>query len=566
MVSPNPSEGGARTASWAGAALAATGFAATVSIFDRSVIPMDEGHLCATADWMLGGKLLYRDIHTGIFPGIYYLTAGLLSLFGRDVLVTRVAQIALNASMVLLLWRLAVRAVPRPWEWLPPILYLGLVVVAFPVLTMFNYSPLALCYGLAALWTTLRYLERGHVADAIATGVLLAASALTKQNFGGLVFVAIWLTFFWQRGRSALADRSLIASCAPIVVAGAGVTLISLVHFAWSGNLGDLIESTLVALGGSQLASFGNPIPPVIGPHPVGDIRFTFLYSPPALFNYLVRGETVVGQPVASLLGAAIRSSYGIALALLAAAPVLLWLSRDRGDFTGQRGDFAGQRSERAIAVFAICFFPGIFPSAIWSHLAFVLPPLLLVLALVAARVDGALAERVAWGAWAWRALFVVIALASTAVTLRTAADIRGWYHLPLEIDRVTLKVEPAQRDIFRAATSFIERCAAPGEPIFVAPDMPLLYFATDRPNPSPFDLTIPGNVDGQLIRTRLAETRTRCIVFNPRMYLEFPPFEELFPELTEAFASEYALDTQIRGGTATWHGLVRRAEPGASD
>ena len=68
-------------------------------MFDRSVVPMDEGHFVAAAHWMLQGDLLYRDIHTGIFPGIYYLTALLFAVFGEDLLVTRSAQVVVNASL-----------------------------------------------------------------------------------------------------------------------------------------------------------------------------------------------------------------------------------------------------------------------------------------------------------------------------------------------------------------------------------------------------------------------------------------------------------------------------------
>ena len=39
----------------------------------------------------------------------------------------------------------------RPdWAALPPLLYFALVVVGFPVLAMFNYSPFSLSFGLAA--------------------------------------------------------------------------------------------------------------------------------------------------------------------------------------------------------------------------------------------------------------------------------------------------------------------------------------------------------------------------------------------------------------------------------
>jgi hypothetical protein len=43
------------------------------------------------------GKLLYRDLHTGIFPGIYHFTTLLFNLFGNDLIVTRWAEVIVMA-------------------------------------------------------------------------------------------------------------------------------------------------------------------------------------------------------------------------------------------------------------------------------------------------------------------------------------------------------------------------------------------------------------------------------------------------------------------------------------
>ena len=67
--------------------------------FDRSLVPMDEGHLAALVSFMDSGKALYADLHTGIFPGIYQLTRLLFAVFGDDLLVTRWAEVAVNASI-----------------------------------------------------------------------------------------------------------------------------------------------------------------------------------------------------------------------------------------------------------------------------------------------------------------------------------------------------------------------------------------------------------------------------------------------------------------------------------
>ena len=67
----------------------ALGLAVQLPIHDHSVVPMGEGYLASATNWMLQGKLLYRESDTGIFPAIYYITALLFSIFEPDILVTR---------------------------------------------------------------------------------------------------------------------------------------------------------------------------------------------------------------------------------------------------------------------------------------------------------------------------------------------------------------------------------------------------------------------------------------------------------------------------------------------
>ena len=88
---------------------------------------------------------------------------------------------------------------------------------------------------------------------------------------------------------------------------------------------------------------------------------------------------------------------------------------------------------------------------------------------------------------------------------------------------------------------------------------MPLLYFVSGRRNPTPYDLTIPGNVRGPAIVERLEATKTQCLLYDPAMYPEFPPFEDLFPDLAGYLRTHYQVVTRIRGGGTEWHGAVRR-------
>lgn len=520
-------------------------------IHNRTAIPMDEGHLAAAASRLLEGEVLYRDVHTGIAPGIYYGTALLFRLAGPDLLVTRFAQTAVNVVVALLLWALALRVVRAHWAALAPALYLLVLAVAFPVLSMLNYSSVALLLGLASLLLLLLHGERGSVVSGVALGTLLAATALTKQNYGALCLVVAGITLAWNRPR-AEGSRSLARLATPVVLSGAFVALLCSGYFAWRGAFFDLVDSTLLSIGGAQLESFDNPIPPLVGEHPRDDGRFIFLYTPPTLFNHILHGGQLFGRPVTHFVRElAIRVSYGLPLLALAAAPLVLWLTR-------RRARPEAQREARAIALFAALFFLGIFPSAIWSHLAFVAAPAFLALVIACDRLESLRPPR-GGSRFVAPAVALLLSVAAVAASARTASTAKTWFPQPLDLPRARLFVTPNFEKLYHGALRFIDGCAPPGAAIFVAPDLPILYFLADRVNPTPYDLTIPGNVDEDVIVDRLEADRTHCVVYNPRMYPEFPPFAELFPRLERYLQTRYDRAEVIAGEGSEWHGLVRK-------
>jgi hypothetical protein len=520
---------------------------AQLPIFDRNFVSMDEGHLALTASRLLDGDVLYRDIHTGIFPGIYAATAGLFALFGEELLVTRIAQIAGNVATVLLLWLIGLRIVPPRWAALPPVLFVALVWIAFPVLTMFNYSALAGTLGLAALLSTIRYLERGRSVDAIAIGILVGACLFTKQNYGGLAAVAIAAAIGLVRRHSALRDTSLVGAFVPIVLAGTAFLVLAIGSLAATGTLSAWVDSTLLSLVGSQLQDFDNPIPPILGAHPGGDPRFVYLYIPSSLFDYLLRGDRFLGMAIEpSLIGAAIRLFYGLPIAaLIAASAWLAWRPAER------------RAETTAVVVFAVVFFFGIFPSAVFSHLVYVLAPILLLFAWLGFRVEEGLAGSVArvWSSAVWAVVILVFAACSTI-----PGHVRQTYSSPSGLPHVGILVSAGQAQIHAQALRFIDECAEPGEPIFTLPILPVLYLSSAHPNPVKWDLLIPGAIDQEAIVQTLEEQGVRCVVKQRDMNPEFPPLSELYPVLDDYVTTRYRKGRPLTGGGQLWHGLVRTA------
>ncbi|MFI5394396.1 MAG: ArnT family glycosyltransferase [Candidatus Binatia bacterium] len=536
----------------AGVLLATLTVAVQLTFYDRGVVPMDEGQLVAIAARLLNGEVLYRDVYTGVFPAIYYLTAGLLAAVRADVIVTRWAQLLINTVTALLLFSLARCAAPLRWAAIAALLYVALIIVDFPGLTMFNYSPLALVFGLGALRLAIGYVDSARWLDGVLVGALTAGAVLSKQNFGALVLLAILVSVVLCRPGSALARRSLVGALLPIATAGLAIAVPVAAYFAHVGALGSLVNDTMVGISGPQLTSFNNPIPPLFTRLPLDNGRFNFLYTPPTLCNYLLRGEALWGVPMSPLVRTlAIKASYGLALGTLFVAPPLLWVTR-RARPASER------RTALAINVFALLLFFGLFPSAIWPHLAFVAAPLLILAVVAAARVERVLTAWSRQAGRAWQAAWAVMLVGLALLSITLIGAIRRWNPVPLGLERATLFVSDENAALFRSATEFITAHTAPGEPIFVAPTMPLLYFLTDRRNPTPYDLTVPGDVRGPVIVDRLEATRTRYVVYNPQMYIEFPPFAALFPEVDEYLRTRYQPTVTFRGGLTTWMGLVR--------
>jgi hypothetical protein len=545
---------------WMGSGVFTAGVVAVAALaqlptFDRSAVPVDEGQLLAIAQRLLNGDALYRDVYTGIFPGVYWFTAALIGIFGENVWVTRCAQLLVNAATAGALFALGRRAMGHGWALLAPALYVALVPFAFPTLTMVNYSSLSLLFALLAAVFLLRHLESDRWIDAVLCGALLGACGVVKQNFGGLAVLSVVVGLVWARLRAGDGGGRLATGLLAVLASGAGVACLMIFGLLATGALGDFVHQTLLVIGESQMEAFNDPIPPIFGPHPADDARFVFVYTPSAFFNYLVRGEAFFGLPLsAALRGASIRFVYGATLACLVVAAGLLWDA-------GRDADRGRARAARVVAVLALVMFLGIFPSAIFSHLAFVLAPILLVPGMLGDRVAARLSGRIS-AARAWQGLYVAVALVAAAFWLRVSLDLGRWYAEPLGLARGSLRVDEGQRSLLRGGTRFLARCARPDEPVFVAPDMPLLYFLADRRNPTPYDLVIPGDVKGDVIVERLERTGTRCVVYNPEMYLQFAPFVELFPEVAELLDGSFRRAAVFRGHGKEWFGLVRERNP----
>lgn len=540
-----PVPGWSRRASTFAVALASA--LAQLPMFDRTIVSLDEGQLTAIAHRLTTGEVLYRDIYTGIFPGIYWLGELLFHVFGTDVVVLRWAQLAVNALTAALLFELARPLTLGRAHWLVPIGYWVLVVASFPALTMLGYSSLSLVSALGALVFVRRYIDGGLVRDGIGAGLLLGLCTLFKQNFGAITLFAVLVSALWCRREGRLAEGPMVRAFGVPILAGAAVAVVAALRLLAQGSFGPFVEATFLTIFESQKEAFNQPLPPVFGPHPEG--LFVFLYGPGALFGAMMRGDSLVTPAVISW---AVRAGYGSAYMALACVP-LLALGLGHRD---PRPDV--RIAARTVLPFAGLFFLGIFPSAIWSHLAAVYPPLLIVLAAAASTSLVALRRFAPSMAAVARPAGVFALVALALLTARFELGFRSTFGEPMMMPAATVHVSRREASLYRAAQDFLTTCAGKDDPVFVAPDMPLLYVTSGRANPTPYDLIIPGDVRESVILERLKASGVSCVVLNPSMYVQFAPFEQLFPGLADYLATSFDVVRTHKFQGAEWRFLRR--------
>src|SRR5882762_9487642 len=87
---------------------------------------VDEGYFLDLADRVRLGAVPYRDFSTYYTPGIFYLFALTMKVFGTSVLPIRYLMAVLRAGAMVLMFGLTRRVAPWPWPLVPGVVLLAL--------------------------------------------------------------------------------------------------------------------------------------------------------------------------------------------------------------------------------------------------------------------------------------------------------------------------------------------------------------------------------------------------------------------------------------------------------
>ena len=80
--------------------------AVSLALYDRGIVPIDEGLPVQGASEILHGRQLYRDTVLVYPPGYFYFAAGIFRLFGESLWVMRVVSIVLQIALSAVMWAL----------------------------------------------------------------------------------------------------------------------------------------------------------------------------------------------------------------------------------------------------------------------------------------------------------------------------------------------------------------------------------------------------------------------------------------------------------------------------
>ncbi|MFN7971856.1 MAG: hypothetical protein U0166_05840 [Acidobacteriota bacterium] len=477
-------------------------------LFDRGFYTLDEGSLLSISDRVARGDVLYRDVCSAIFPGIYYLLAAAFRIFGSSFGVERALGAAVYVATCLSLYALARRFATPPRAFAGALLFALSKPAIFPLHTVLNYSQVSFLFACLALVVASR---TPSVKVAVATGALTSATGLFKQNYGLFLIITI-LALWW--GVRAVAPARLLLLSTTFVAAGAMVTAPAIAFLiargAWSEFWRNCVLGPVSVVPGAYIVPWALRVPlaslarapRVYLPSTVGDL-------------FLPQLEHHVMHPFPLLVPIVVKMYYALPIAISIAA--ILAARRAEKE---RRGPLA------ATGLFNLFLYLGIWPRTDYSHLTALSP----VSSILAVALAGALPASARTRATAALLGFGVACSIAFTILVRAGVD------TPLPSPRGTLRVGAETFRRMGHVLDAIERHVPAGEPLFVTPVDSSIYYMTGRRNPTRFDYLEPVNVGAAESRETAARLeRVAWIVASDR------DLSDTFVPLVESYAPELA-------------------------
>jgi 4-amino-4-deoxy-L-arabinose transferase-like glycosyltransferase len=500
---------------------------------------LEEGILLHIAQRLARGEHLYRDVlaFTGPFP--FELLAALFRVFGEGVWVGRIAIALLHGVSTGIVYVLARRAGTGAFAHAAAAVFASAPLLLFPLYSLFYYTTLALHLSVIAAYAALRGLDSNRWA--LLAGAAVACTALSKQSVGVLLAVTLGAALLSQ-----LPHGRRRAGGSAYAVGGFGVAVVTLVAFAAAGGLGNLIHATIVlpmTLGESYQS-------PYVNFWPIG------AFSPEVQHNarfYLPYFYTLLNPQLGhSSVGMVALTQLLYALPLLAiAAPFAARLRR-----SAHAAESVDDSASWIHLALLVAWSANLFPRTDWGHLAHVLPFALVQMLISATARAGSAAPGQTRSRAAVMGVVVLIAGAGVAGVVLYLQSTTPSYgpRLPLRPVSRAAKSPAVPRTI-----EFLRSRLEPGEAIFVARAEPLLYFATDAPNPTRFPGIVPGWREEQERSILESLSGVRYVVMSDVDQPSMTYYRDELPAVQAHLERHYRVPPALARGPLQWLTVLER-------
>ncbi len=505
-------------------------FGAFTARLDPNVL--EEGIILHTAERMLAGEHLYRDVIVHTAPLPYELLAACFRLFGAELWVARALLVCFQVLGASALFALVRRSGTSELAHCAAAIVATAPVFLFPQISNYYYTTIAFYLALAASYMGARAVASQRWA--VCAGAMLSVIALCKQTTGVVFAVPFVIALFVLTAPSQRPRRALA-----VVGGGTLIAAVTLGTYALRGDLADLIFGIVelpLSMGSSYRA-------PYLNIWPLGefsqDVSENWVMYVPGLY-YLKHGLfATLGQPIIVTT----QFLYALPFCVVAATLLRAW----RGGLTT-----AGWLHGAVLLAMTL----NVFPRSSWGHLVVALPPSLVQLALLFRRADTS-DNAPPWA----RAVAVSIAIGCVAAAAATASWIESQAGPASFGPRVPLR--PVSRAYKQPGIprviQYLGNRTRPGDSIFVTRQEPLIYFATQTRNPTPFGGVLPGLRSLQEPRILAALENTRYVVMSDIDQPLYTYYGEELPAVQQYLERHYSVPADFVLDDYSWIVVVAR-------
>lgn len=481
---------------------------------------LEEGLILHLAQRMQGGEHLYRDLVAFTGPLPFELLSLLFGIFGQEIAVARTVVALLSGLACAGIFNLARRSRAGLLAHVAAACLACVPILLFPFFSIYFYTTLVFYLSLAAAAAAARGIESDRWA--VAAGVLIASAALCKQSVGALLAITLLGSLAIASGSGLRLRRVLAASAG-----GALVAVLTLSLYAIRGDLEPLVHSLVVlplTLGETFNAPYVNFWPPGVFAPEIHANKS--LYLP---FSYVIHSGVYADVEWPMVLGTQLLYALPF-IALIATAIRVLRASLPAGVWI------------HTAALLALT--SNLYPRTDWGHLVFVLPPAVVQLLLLVP------AERALTTSAARKLVAALVLLPLLLGSSLEAIYLHRHSKPPKLGPRVPLRPvsDSLAGDGPARVVQYLTRYAKPDEFIFVPRSEPLLYFATNTRNPTPYSGVLPGMREEQEATILEGLEKVRFVVMSEIDQPLYTYYRDELPGVQDYLERHFSLPPDFRG------------------